>query len=79
MLADCLSCEPCVVKRENGLWGLPDVSQKWYVWHLGEPKKLLEKLEGDDVRADYGDVTWPKFIVERMQTGKPHSFQPNYK
>ena len=67
------------VRKENGLYGLPNVSKTWYLWRMNEPRVFVKELTGENTKAYSGDATWPKNIVYRMQTGKYHAFYPDYK
>jgi hypothetical protein len=67
-------------KREDGLWyGSPKISKSWSVWRVTEQRKLVPELTGENTKADRGDVTWPKLVVQRMQTGTDGFFYPDYK
>lgn len=67
-------------KREDGLWyAWPQISKKWYIWRMNEEHCLVQELTGENINAYPGEVTWPKFIVYQMQTGKHYGAYPAYK
>lgn len=67
------------VKRESGLWGMPEVSKTWYLWRLGDSEKVFVKqLIGKDTEADRGSAMWPAHIIERIETGRYSGFYPSY-
>jgi hypothetical protein len=68
-----------LVRKENGNYGLPDVSKTWYVWRMNEPRVLVKDLSGDNINADVGSALPPAWVVQRMNTGKYQFFYSNYK
>lgn len=66
-------------KRESGEYGLPRISKTWNLWRISEPMQRVDKLEGENIKADIGMVTWPNSVVQHMQTGEWQGFYPAYK
>lgn len=66
-------------KRENGEWGMPKVSRTWKLWRMNEPMRLVDQLEGENIKAYIGLITQPKFVIQQMQTGEWPGFYPSYK
>jgi hypothetical protein len=55
------------------------VSNRWYVWHIGDPDfTRVGKLEGENRKAEIGVVMDPLSIVNRMKTGEYDGFYPDY-
>lgn len=46
------------------------VSSNWWVWKINGGQKRVDKLEGEDRRAEIGSVIPPDSIVHRMRTGR---------
>lgn len=55
------------------------VSQKWYVWRIGDANfTKVGKLEGDNRKAELGIVVNPYDIVDRIKTGAYNFFYPGF-
>lgn len=55
------------------------VSERWYVWHLGdEDTTKVGKLEGANRKAEIGVIMDPESIVNRMRTGEYGGFYPGF-
>lgn len=54
------------------------VSDKWYVWHIGEKFKYVGKLVGENINAEVGIVVNPYDVLERIKTGKYSFVYPNF-
>jgi hypothetical protein len=56
------------------------VSEKWYVWHIGDEKfTRVDKLVGDNRKAEIGLIINPESIVYRMRTGEyDFKFYPDF-
>lgn len=66
-------------RRDGELHFWPKISKSWYIWRMGQKKTYVEKLEGENIKADMGLVIWPDSVIERMETGKYSGFYPDYK
>jgi hypothetical protein len=54
------------------------ISERWYVWRINEDFRYVGRLEGENRKAEIGIVKAPIGIVERMKTGKYHSYYPDF-
>lgn len=54
------------------------ISNRWYVWRIGEEFRDVGKLEGENQKAEIGVVVTPSDIVERMKTGRYSFVYPDF-
>ncbi len=56
------------------------ISEKWYVWHIGDEKfTRVGKLTGENRKAEIGLVINPGSIAHRMRTGEyDFKFYPDF-
>lgn len=56
-----------------------EISEKWYVWKIGEPLKYVGKLPPKYYEAENGFVKPYNEIITRIRTGQYAYFFPKYK
>lgn len=57
----------------------PEVSNKWYVWHIGDDDfKYVGKLRGKNRESEIGMVMTLYDIVDRIKTGKYNFYYPGF-
>jgi hypothetical protein len=54
------------------------ISDKWYVWRIGEKFKDVGRLEGENRKAEIGIVVNPYDVLERIKTGKYSFVYPGF-